>query len=545
MPTEIELKLALDPAAMPLLLRHAALMPLKRGRARSADVSTTYFDTPGFRLQKDGVALRVRRIGKRWVQTLKGPTEPGAGLHARAEHEWPLASGGPDLALIATTPWKKLVTKVPQDGGLVPVCTTEFRRQTVELEFPDRTRAQLCVDRGEIRAPHAGRSRRAPIAEIEIELQDGDPANLFRLGLAFAGDLPVSVIRQSKAERGYALRQGRSTSAPAPVRAAEVELDADVATADALSSIARECLRQVAANADGLLADEHTEWVHQMRVGTRRLRSCLSLMKPFSADAAVEPLIAEVKWLAALLGEARDWDVFVTQTLPPLAAWFARDASAAPGIKRLRDRAARRRRDARKAAREGVASPRFQRLLLAAGLVSAPPPIDRPGDRSDNRSDDRRANRSDNRGTTAVVGAAASSDVAPKASVYAGKLIARRHRKFADLASTLPHASNDERHASRIAAKRLRYVAEFFSSLFPGKRTRTYLETLAATQDALGEFNDAVTASALAGRLSGSADAATTGAVRGWVAAQAAAIEPRLEKALRRFDAAKPFWLPR
>jgi CHAD domain-containing protein len=237
------------------------------------------------------------------------------------------------------------------------------------------------------------------------------------------------------------------------VRAAEVELDADVATADALSSIARECLRQVAANADGLLADEHTEWVHQMRVGTRRLRSCLSLMKPFSADAAVEPLIAEVKWLAALLGEARDWDVFVTQTLPPLAAWFARDASAAPGIKRLRDRAARRRRDARKAAREGVASPRFQRLLLAAGLVSAPPPIDRPGDRSDNRSDDRRANRSDNRGTTAVVGAAASSDVAPKASVYAGKLIARRHRKFADLASTLPHASNDERHASRIAAK--------------------------------------------------------------------------------------------
>src|SRR6185295_14356787 len=114
-----------DPAAMPLLLRHAALMPLKRGHARSADVSTTYFDTPGFRLQKDGVALRVRRIGKRWVQTLKGPTEPGAGLHARAEHEWPLASGGPDLALIATTPWKKLVTKVPQDGGLVPVCTTE------------------------------------------------------------------------------------------------------------------------------------------------------------------------------------------------------------------------------------------------------------------------------------------------------------------------------------------------------------------------------------------------------------------------------------
>ncbi len=89
------------------------------------------------------------------------------------------------------------------------------------------------------------------------------------------------------------------------------------------------------------------------------------------------------------------------------------------------------------------------------------------------------------------------------------------------------HAGNEERHAARIAAKRLRYVAEFFAPLFPGKRTRTYLETLAAAQDALGQFNDAVTAAALAGELSGLADDAAAGAVRGWVAAQAAALEPR------------------
>jgi inorganic triphosphatase YgiF len=510
---------------MPLLLRHAALLPLKRGRARSAQVSSTYFDTPDLRLHKDGVALRVRRIGRRWVQTLKGPLEPGAGLHARAEHEWPLASASPDLALASTTPWKKLMTKVRQGGGLVPICTAEFERRTVELEFPDDTRAQLCVDRGAIRACQAGRPRRAPIGEIEIELRDGDPANLFRLGLAFAADLPVSVLVQSKAERGYALC-GRLPVA-APVHAAQVELDADVTTADALCAIARECLRQVAANADGLLTRDDPEWVHQMRVGTRRLRSCLSLMKPLSATAELEPLAAEVKWLAALLGEARDWDVFVTETLPPLAAWFAHDASAAPGIKRLRDRASRRRRAARKAAREGVASPRYQRLLLAGGIVSATPSID----------------RIDDAGATADAGTAARSDGAARASVYAAKLIARRHRKFADLAITVARAANDERHAARIAAKRLRYVAEFFSPLFPGKRARIYLETLAATQDALGQFNDAVTASALAGVLSGPADAATTGAVRGWVAAQAAALEPRLEKALRRFAAAKPFWL--
>ena len=112
-----------------------------------------------------------------------------------------------------------------------------------------------------------------------------------------------------------------------------------------------------------------------------------------------------------------------------------------------------------------------------------------------------------------------------RASAFAAKLIARRHRKFAALAATLMQAANDERHAARIAAKRLRYVAEFFAPLFPGKRTRTYLETLAAAQDALGQFNDAVTAAALASELSGTADDAAAGAVRGWVAAQAAALE--------------------
>ncbi len=88
-------------------------------------------------------------------------------------------------------------------------------------------------------------------------------------------------------------------------------------------------------------------------------------------------------------------------------------------------------------------------------------------------------------------------------------------------------------------------MAEFFAPLYPGKRTRAYLESLAAAQDALGRFNDAVTAAALASELSGSADDAAAGAVRGWVAAQASALEPRLAKAVRRFRAARPFWSAR
>jgi len=64
-------------------------------------------------------------------------------------------------------------------------------------------------------------------------------------------------------------------------------------------------------------------------------------------------------------------------------------------------------------------------------------------------------------------------------TTFAAALLARRHRKFVRIADHLLHASNEERHAARIAAKRLRYVAEFFARCFREAR-RTYLEALAA-----------------------------------------------------------------
>ncbi len=508
---------------MAALLRHSALRALRRGRMRTARVSSTYFDSPDFRLESGNLSLRIRRIGQRWVQTLKGPPQAGAGLHARAEYEWPLRGPNVDLRPLAATPWKKVIAKAAKDFGLVACFTTDFERRTIALVFPDGTAAEFCIDIGEIRAAHDRRARRAAIAEIEIELIRGDPANLFRLALALAADFPLAVLTETKAARGYALRHGLPRPVPSPVHASDVALAADVTSADALAAVARECLHQVAANAPGLCADNDPEWIHQMRVGTRRLRSCLSLVAPFADPTLLDPVVAEVKWLARILGQARDWDVFTTQTLPPLAARFARDADVAPGIARLRARAAARRRAARNDARAAVASRRLQRLLLGAGLVCATPRFGAP--------------------PAVPASAGAATDVpGGRATAFAAQLLARRHRKFIGIAATLMHAGNEERHAARIAAKRLRYVAEFFAPLYPGKRARSYLKALAEMQDVLGRLNDAVTAANLAGEISRANDDAATGAVRGWVAAQAAALEPGLAKAWRRFDAAKTFW---
>ncbi len=435
-PLEVELKLALDAAAVPALLRHPALRPLRRGRTRTQHVVSTYFDSPDFRLERADVALRVRRIGRRWIQTVKGPPQAGAGagLHARPEHEWPLRGPSVDLARLASTPWKKLVTKAAKDGGLVSCCTTDFTRRTIPLQFPDGSIAEFCIDLGEIRAQRDGRTRREPVAEIEIELKSGDAANLFRLALALSADLPLAVLTDTKAARGYALRRGLPRAVPSPVRAQDVPLATDVTTADALAAVARGCLHQIAANAPGLVADDDPEWIHQMRVGTRRLRSCLGLLTPFAPAATLDPVVAEVKWLAEILGTARNWDVFVTETLPPLAAWFARDASAAAGLRRLRARAAARRRAARSDARAAVASPRFQRLLLATDLLCTTSrfavPLRTPG------SDGRAAEE-------------APADVPPLSRAAMGRPPSQECVDREMLAAHLLHAIDDEeRHAA-------------------------------------------------------------------------------------------------
>lgn len=521
MPAEIELKLALDPAAIPhlaRLARHAALLAVKRGRAKTARLASTYYDTPDFELARRGIALRLRRAGSRWLQTVKGPPLPGAGagLHARDEHECSLPGPGLDRAHLATTPWRKPLLKALERGELVPQFTTDFERRTIPLEFADGARAEFCIDVGEICAASA--DRRVPISEIEIEIESGDAARAFELALALVDGWPLAVATASKAERGYALVRGEPDGWHAPVRAQAIALDGDATAETVLRAIAIECLHQIAANAAGLVADADPEWVHQMRIGTRRLRSCLGLLAPLVPATRLDPIIAELRWLAEVLGVARDWDVFAEETLPPLAAGFAQDPQTAGELKRLRTRVAARRKIADVAARDAVRSPRFQRLMLTIGAFCAAPRFGAPA------------------------AANAESDVlAATARPYASRLVARRHGKLAKRAQKLARGAPEERHAARIAAKKLRYAAEFFAPLFAAKRTRPYLKALAALQDALGHFNDAATAARLAAELAGAGDTAA-GIVRGWVAARAAALEPELERAWRRYARTGKFW---
>ncbi len=510
MTAEIEIKLAIDPGgaatAAATLFRHPAVAAIRRGRIRTARVVSTYFDTPDWRLAAAGIALRLRRDGTRWLQTVKGPplAQAGGALHARGEYEWPL--GGPrlDPVRLATTPWRRHLGDALASGRLASRFTTDFERKTLRVAFPDGTRAKLCLDRGVIRAAgtssHGRRQPlRAPIAEIEIELESGSTARLFELAAALTAALPLTVATTNKAARGQALVLGHPDGWYRPVRAKAVALPVDVAAPEALRAIAVECLNHVAANATGLVRDDDPEWIHQMRVGTRRLRSCLGLVGRFVADDRLAPLLAEIRWLAGILGHARDWDVFATETVPAAALSLAAEGAARASFHPLSVRVGRRRKAARAAARDAIRSSRFQQLLLTVGALCALPDF----------------------GTAACGDPATTAPI--RASRFARQLLRRRHRRLVRRAAAGIAGEPAERHALRIAAKKLRYAAEFFAPLLDGDRARDYVHALAALQDVLGRGNDAVTAARLAHELAAGGDDRAVAVLDQWLAATAAA----------------------
>ena len=501
MAEEIELKLAAPADVLAAVPTHPAVAAVARGRPRTTRLTTTYYDTPNGDFAAAGVALRLRHAGGRWLQTVKGRGAVAAGLHRRAEYEWPLAAPQLDRAKLAGTPWRKLFET---SGAYRRVFATDVHRSEQPLAFADGTRATLCLDIGEIRA---GR-RRAPVSEIEVELEAGDPSRLYELASALAADLPLRIEHASKAARGYALA---TDSTPEPRRARDVALATEATVPATLAALGAECVAHIEANATAMRNETDAEYLHQLRVGWRRLRSLLRLAAAIAPAEKIDALDAELRWLGSQLGPARDYDVFALETLRKVAAEFRGE----PGIVRLRARAAAHRRRAEKTAREAAASTRLQKLLIELGALFA---TLGPG-----------------------------TDASPPARDWVRPLLDERHDKLRRRARHAHRLGQDERHKARVAAKRLRYVAEFFAPLFSTKRADAYLSALSKLQSALGRLNDLAVARRLIDELAPREDPApgiahAGGVVRGWLAASEGVELKRLRDVQRAFRKCPPFW---
>jgi inorganic triphosphatase YgiF len=502
---ETELKLLLAPEDLRRLRRDPRIKALQQGRVSTRLVRSVYYDTPQFALLHAGLALRLRSDGKRWLQTLKTQGQAAAGLYLREEWEWPLPGEALDFGLLATTPEAKRFRARRLRAALAPVFSTAFTRTSLRLAFADGSLAELCLDSGEVRS---GR-RASKISEAELELLAGSPQRLFELALDLAERVPLRLGSASKAERGYTLARGL---APRPVKATALELDERGSVAAAFSTIAHSCIAHVQANETGFLVGRDPEYLHQLRVALRRLRACFSLFKPVIPQPAFAPVMVQLGEQNAALGKARDWDVFVHEMLRALRAQRADEAV----VVAFERRCYRLGRTHLRAAQGAVVAAAWQRLWLELGRLLA-----------------EGAWMQEHAALALPLGAFAANVLQQRAAT-----LKKRSRGLHELDAA-------GRHRLRIAAKKLRYAAEFFAALYPRRRVRLYVQSLSAMQEVLGGLNDAATLlrllpEALArGRVT---DPRVAGMIEGWSAASTHLQLDVLRRAWDHWQRQKPFW---
>lgn len=449
---ELELKFALDPAQVRRLRRAAAL----RGAAPAVVVlDTLYLDTPGCELAAAQMALRLRHDGTRWIEGLKAGRSGTGGLHRRREWEFERAGPGIDLSLYAGTPLAGLPGAATLHERLRPAFRVFMQRTAWRLEEKGAA-LEVALDEGRIEAE----GRAEPLCEVEIECLGGDPAAVFDLAARLLEEVPMRPSAVSKAQRGYRLFRAEGLR---PAKARPVRLAASDTIDEAARQVVAAGLDQLQANEDGLLASDDPEFVHQARVALRRLRAALRMFRDAIGRRRAQRWRERLGEIARALGEARDWDVFATETLPPVL-----EAFRGAGGEAVAEAVAARRAAAREAARRTLGSRAYALVLLEISrwLCSAP-----------------------------------RQPAAEALRGFALRLLRKRHDRLLAEARRLEAMRPGERHRLRIDAKRLRYGTDALASVLEPRRVARYLAALRDLQDALGAANDMANAPRLLGAV--------------------------------------------
>ena len=497
METELKLKIAQPDLAR--ISEHPLLMDHAREGPHEHQLTDTYYDTPKLELWRHGVTLRVRgngatEEGATWIQTVKTASSGSASLHQRGEWESAVSSRAPQPAAIArqikVDKIAKLLGSASIAKNLRPVFTNTTRRTIWDLELPDGQQVECALDFGNIDC----KGQIVAIQELELELKKGDPSQLFELALALHEDIPLEIANDSKAARGYALLENRP---PMPVKASLVHLTCKMTLEDAFRCIGLNCLQQMESNVPGVLT-QSVESLHQMRVGLRRLRALLDM---FSEITPLPPQAREgVDWLAGELGATRDWDVLAESTLGKMNP-------ADSG--KLKDVAANRARELHAALLISLHAPRFTQLSLQLnGWFYG-----------------RQWRNNENFAKGSALSGRVTKGIAP--------LLNKAQKRLTRRINAADQRDMPSLHRIRIAAKKARYAAEFFTALLPRRAVKHYIASLSQLQDRLGNLNDLEVAKRLLSGFDVADPARNTVFALGFLSAQLQTSIDGLSKPLR------------
>ncbi|WP_348752845.1 CHAD domain-containing protein [uncultured Aquincola sp.] len=480
---------------VPAAAHAGVLAELTKGQSAPERISLAamYLDTADRHLAREGLTWRLRREGRRWIQTLQ---RADGSLLAQQAHEAIRPDATPDASLHAgTQAGDQLLALLQQaaEDGQAP--SARYRSELARTSRRVRSGGavvNLSYDDGRLVAgAHSSRVR-----TLAFTLGGGDPKAMTALAQRWQKRFGLLLDPRRMGERGDWLAAGL---AGVPVRkATRPAYPASADARQALGAVVDECLTQLLLNAFGLVEGDpaqRVDHVHQLRVGIRRLRSALRCFEGW-APMPPDDLQTELRALFSTLGQARDSDVLdsgVARSLaragaptlhfdPPgdsaepaalvsavatqrqLLQWLAWRASldtTLPGAVHG-DEAVRM--PSQQAAAEGDAMP----------AVDMPgPAVSAPAEPSSPAADDK-----------------ADGGPAEPLDALAARRLARWHKRIAADARQFASLPEPVVHDLRKRIKRQRYAVEFLAPVLRRKPLQQYLQVLAEAQEGMGQLND-------------------------------------------------------
>lgn len=224
----------------------------------------------------------------------------------------------------------------------------------------------------------------------------------------------------------------------------------------AFAQISQVLMHAVRRNEAGVTADVDTEFLHDWRVAIRRQRSALTIFKGVLPPATTATYAERFADLARLTGPLRDLDVYLLDEARYRALV---PETLQPGLDRLFDRVRAQRTAELQRVKDGLAAPGY-RQLLGDWLAEL---------------------EGEERGPGAEV---------PVLELARERLRRRWRRVLRDGRRIGPRTPDRALHRLRIQGKKLRYLLEFFASLFCADEVSALVKQLKRMQDNLGAFND-------------------------------------------------------
>jgi CHAD domain-containing protein len=426
--------------------RLSARLRLEAGTVTSVD--RTFYDTFDGRLHACGLQLVVQAGRLRLVNGLPDPELASDAF-----------SGRPRRLVVADLPLgplRELAAPIVDVRALLPIARIRSRVQTLRvLDGEAKTVVRLVLEEPLLVDAYNSSARLR--ARVHANAVRGYDTALTRTRRSLE-EIGFPVAGISLLDRVVALSGGVPGGVSSKLQVAvQPGQRSDVAATVLLVHLAG----TIEQNLPGTLADVDPEFLHDLRVAVRRTRSALRQLRGVFPADELAGFRGEFRWLQQVTGPTRDLDVYLLdfdELRSPLSVGQRADLEP---IRRML--AHRRRREQRRMLR-ALCSPRADTLrsdwsVFLEGLVETPEH--------------------------------ARPDAASPIAALAGERIAGVYRRMVRAGRAIDDATPPEAlHELRKLGKELRYLLEFFASLYPPEVVKPMVGTLKALQDTLGRFQD-------------------------------------------------------